>query len=306
MPLWIKVVGVAIASGTVLVVLGLVVLTLFYSNPRKTLTYHALQDSYTSLTVALPVEVVREKIIRLFDPFSTLVSQPTPEQRQAYENMELVMNNLECLTLIAGDTEKQAKCEALAQANLGLAIQPTAGPGTDQVTFDFTVKAGSELRRGYDGDEPYNYNIRSLVFAYETRGLMGVDTVLKKYLTQDEKMREHDLWLAEDATSMSMDNSRSSSLKESELEKFRPTGEYMYRGRSVVGTSDYILQIKPIDVMTTEVVITPLLPRVLAGTRFESGCHAFYCPRFVHDLRPVNRFDEERAALREYLSTHLK
>ena len=299
-----------LASAPAVIVLGLVGLTLFYSNPNKLLTHHPQAETRLSLTVALPVLEVREKIIRLLDPSSSLVEQPTPEQRQAQENAELDarnQENLKCLAVKSSDTQQKTKCARLVEVNMVQVLQPApSAAGSKQSDFHFSVKAGSELRRGYDGDEPYNYNLRGLVFLYERRGFERVDTVLRNYLAQEEKVRESDLWLSEDAIGMSMDDSRSSSLKEQELEKFYPTDEYTYQGKPVLGTSDYIVELRSLDATTTEITIKPLFPRVLAGSRFETSCHAFYCPRFVYDLQPVEKYDVERTALKEYLSDNLR
>lgn len=293
----------------VVIVLSMILLPIILGNPKKTIVYHASEKVYTPFVISEPLPAVREKIVRLFDPNSELVSQPTFQEKQRAEDSILDANNmknLECLTLVSPSAEKKAECAKLAEENILKATRLVSDPPVRESQFHFSVKTTNELEKGYEGDAPYNYNLRSLVFVYETRGFMDTDTVLKNYLARDQQNRENDLWLSKDALSIGSENFLSSQLKESELKNFQLTSEYTYRGEPVMGTSDYVLELKALDVETTEISVLPLFPRVLAGTRFESGCHASYCPRFVHDLRPVEKYDNERISLMEYLSAHLK
>lgn len=293
----------------VLGILALVLLPLLLGNPKKEIAYHASEKVYTPLIISETLPVVREKIIRLLDPNSELVSQPTFQEKQQVEDAILNANNkrsIECMTLVSPSAEKKAECAQLVQENMAKATRPVSEQLVREPQFHFSVKTSSELEKGYEGDTPYNYNLRSLVFIYETRGFTDTDTILKNYLALDRKMREHDLWLSKDALSMSGENFLSSQLKESKLKNFHPTNEYTYYGKPVLGTSDYILELKSLDIGRTEIDVQPLFPRVLAGTRFESGCHASYCPRFVYDLHPVEKYDDERISLKDHLSAYLK
>ena len=293
----------------VLGILAVVLLPLLLGNPKKEIAYHASEKVYTPLIISETLPVVREKIIRLLDPNSELVSQLTFQEKQQVENAILNTHNkknIECMTLVSPSAEKKSECAQLVRENMAKATRHVSEQLVRDPQFHFSVKTPGELEKGYEGDVPYNYNLRSLVFIYETRGFADTDAVLKNYLALDRKIREHDLWLSKDALGMGSENSLSSQLKESELENFHLTNEYTYYGKPVLGTSDYILELKSVDVGRTEINVQPLFPRVLAGTRFESGCHALYCPRFVYDLHPVEKYDDERISLKDYLSAHLK
>lgn len=293
----------------VVIVLAMILLPIILDNPKKTIVYHASEKVYKLLVISEPLPVVREKIIRLFDPNSELVSQSTFQEKQRAEDAILDANNmknLECLTLVSPSAEKKAECGKLAEENIEKATRPATDPPVRESQFHFSVKTANELEKGYEGDAPYNYNLRSLVFVYEKRGFLDTDAILKNYLAQDQQNRKNDLWLSKDILSIGSENFLSAQLKESELKNFQLISEYTYRREPVMGSSDYILELEALDAGKTEISVSPLLPRVLAGTRFESGCHASYCPRFVHDLRPVEKYDNERSSLMEYLSSHLK
>lgn len=305
---WKKIFFLTLAIVPIMGVLSLMVLSTFFRNPEKRVEYHAPNSVATPIVAKQPIQELRQKIILLFHPQSRLLPQPTGAELQRQADEELAqanMRNLECMNVSYLDTKKVADCQKLAEENFAAALSPQPPQTVTSSQFRFMVEDANDLVGSLN--DPYFPMIQSQIFVYESRGFKDTDALLKQYLAQKSEERKNDLWLTEDRFTSS-DNSMGAFQRTipNALRKFQLTSEYTYKGAPVLGTSDYIIHFRSLDSETTQIELIPLLPRILAGVRFEDGCHAAYCPRFDYDLRPVDRYDAERIELSDYIKTHVQ
>jgi hypothetical protein len=293
---WIKCIFLALALIPVLGILFLFLASSFLKNPQRTIVYHPPSQAYSAATVSLPLPIVREKIILLIDPSSALLSQPTLAEREAQESDTFEKRNAEALKCLIGTEQEQSDCQQLADATQEDAVAPS--PKIFQSPDRFSIDSIAKLREM----EQLSY---SATFNYEQRGFLNTGAVLEKYLAQSVEETKNDLWLSEDID-LSGDLLSMRDTTHLNYGKYAPLEEYTVSGKGVFGTSDYIIHLKAINENQTQIDLIPLFPRIIVGKRYEDSMHAGIAPRFIYDVRPVEKFDEERIKILQMITQNIQ
>ncbi len=282
-------------------------IAVLYRSPVKDIQYMP-QAPYPPIIIPfiipLTPSIVRTKIIALIDPHSALLPGESSAERIIREASELDTHNKRALDCILGtDKSIVEKCKQESRTAREELMHVKARD-TMQKKFTFKVLSASKL------DNDFDLYFGPLIEGYSRRNFASTDLPLLAYLAQPKEERSNDLWFSEDALNISADNfieypavSITDTLA---LKKYAITGEYLHNGAPAFGTSDYIIRLATTTGGGTSIDVVALFPRILAGKRYEDGCHAMICPRFVYDLRPVERFDAERIALLNYIALSIK